>query len=87
MNHEFAQASKLSHPSIVRVFDLIEHEGLVLCGSTAINIVGAMRLARELGPGKTIVTILADGGSCYQSKLFNPAFLREKNLPLPPWMK
>ena len=69
------------------LFDLIQHEGLVLGGSTAINIVGAMKLARELGPGKTIVTILADGGSRYQSKLFNPAFLREKNLPLPSWMK
>jgi cysteine synthase len=69
------------------LFDLIEHEGLVLGGSTAINIVGAMRLAKDLGPGETIVTILADGGSRYQSKLFNPAFLREKNLPLPPWMK
>jgi cysteine synthase A len=69
------------------LFDLIVHEGLVLGGSTAINIVGAMRLAKDLGPGKTIVTILADGGSRYQSKLFNPAFLREKNLPLPPWMK
>src|SRR5579864_4064240 len=57
------------------LFDLIEHEGLVLGGSTAINIVGAMKLAREMGPGKTIVTILADGGSRYQSKLFNPAFL------------
>jgi cysteine synthase len=69
------------------LFDLIEHEGLVLGGSTAINVVGAMRLAKELGPGKIVVTILADGGSRYQSKLFNPAFLREKNLPLPPWMK
>ena len=69
------------------LFDLIEHEGLVLGGSTAINIVGAMRLARELGPGKTIVTILCDGGSRYQSKLFNPAFLREKNLPIPRWMQ
>jgi cysteine synthase len=69
------------------LFDLIEHEGLVLGGSTAINVVGAMRLAKELGPGKTVVTILADGGSRYQSKLFNPAFLREKKLPLPPWMK
>ncbi len=68
------------------LFDLIEHEGLVLGGSTAINVVGAMRLAKELGPGKTVVTILADGGSRYQSKLFNPAFLREKKLPLPPWM-
>ena len=69
------------------LFDLIEHEGLVLGGSTAINIVGAMRLAKDLGPGKTIVTILCDGGSRYQSKLFNPAFLREKKLPLPHWMK
>jgi cysteine synthase len=69
------------------LFDLIEHEGLVLGGSTAINIVGAMRLARDLGPGKIVVTILADGGQRYQSKLFNPVFLREKNLPLPPWMK
>ena len=69
------------------LYDLIQHEGLVLGGSTAINIVGAMRLARDLGPGKTVVTILADGGQRYQSKLFNPAFLREKNLPLPPWMK
>jgi len=69
------------------LFDLIEHEGLVLGGSTAINIVGAMRLAKDLGPGKTVVTILADGGSRYQSKLFNPAFLREKKLPLPHWMK
>ena len=69
------------------LFDLIEHEGLVLGGSTAINVVGAMKLARELGPGKTIVTILCDGGQRYQSKLFNPAFLRERNLPLPHWMK
>ena len=69
------------------LFDLIQHEGLVLGGSSAINIVGAMRLARDLGPGKTVVTILCDGGSRYQSKLFNPAFLREKNLPIPSWMK
>ncbi len=69
------------------LFDLIEHEGLVLGGSTAINIVGAMRLARELGPGKTIVTILCDGGGRYQSKLFNPVFLREKKLPIPRWMQ
>jgi cysteine synthase len=68
------------------LFELIEHEGLVLGGSSAINIVGAMRLARDLGPGKTIVTILADGGQRYQSKLFNPDFLRKKNLPLPSWM-
>ncbi len=69
------------------LFDMVEHEGLVLGGSTAINVVGAMRLARELGPGKIVVTILADGGQRYQSKLFNPAFLRERKLPIPPWMK
>ena len=69
------------------LFHLIEHEGLVLGGSSAINIVGAMRLARDLGAGKTIVTILADGGQRYQSKLFNPDFLRKKNLPVPPWMQ
>ncbi|WP_166294608.1 cysteine synthase A [Bradyrhizobium sp. 2S1] len=68
------------------LFDLIAQEGLVLGGSSAINVVGAMRLARDLGPGKTIVTILADGGQRYQSKLFNPDFLRKKILPLPPWM-
>jgi len=68
------------------LFDLVEHEGLVLGGSSAINIVGAMRLARDLGPGKTIVTILADGGQRYQSKLFNPDFLRGRNLPLPSWL-
>lgn len=69
------------------LFDLIEHEGLVLGGSSAINVVGAMRLAKELGPGNTVVTILCDGGGRYQSKLFNPAFLREKKLPVPRWMQ
>ncbi|MCW5746730.1 MAG: cysteine synthase A [Alphaproteobacteria bacterium] len=68
------------------LFDLIQHEGLVLGGSSAINVAGAVRLAKELGPGKTIVTVLCDGGQRYQSKLFNPAFLREKNLPVPKWM-
>jgi cysteine synthase A len=68
------------------LFNLIQEEGLVLGGSTAINIAGAIRLARELGPGHTIVTILADSGTRYQSKLFNPAYLKERNLPLPPWM-
>jgi cysteine synthase len=68
------------------LFNLIQEEGLVLGGSTAINIAGAIRLARELGPGHTIVTILADSGTRYQSKLFNPAFLKERSLPLPPWM-
>jgi cysteine synthase A len=68
------------------VFDLLEHEGLCLGGSSGINIAGAMRLARELGPGHTIVTILCDYGTRYQSKLFNPDFLREKGLPLPKWL-
>jgi cysteine synthase A len=68
------------------IFDLIQEEGLCVGGSTGINIAGAIRLARELGPGHTIVTILADYGTRYQSKLFNPEFLREKNLPVPGWM-
>lgn len=68
------------------VFDLLEHEGLCLGGSSGINVAGAMRLARELGPGHTIVTILCDYGTRYQSKLFNPAFLREKGLPFPAWL-
>ena len=68
------------------LFNLVVEEGLVLGGSTGINVCGAIRLARELGPGHTIVTILADSGTRYQSKLFNPAFLKEKNLPAPPWM-
>ena len=68
------------------LFDLVEHEGLVLGGSSGINIAGAIKLAREMGPGHTIVTILADGGARYQSKLFNPEFLREKHLPVPHWM-
>jgi cysteine synthase len=68
------------------VFDLVEHEGLVLGGSSGINVAGAIKLARELGPGHTIVTILCDGGARYQSKLFNPQFLRSKGLPVPHWM-
>lgn len=68
------------------VFDLLEQEGLCMGGSTGINIAGAVRLARELGPGHTIVTILCDYGTRYQSKLFNPDFLRDKNLPVPDWM-
>jgi cysteine synthase A len=69
------------------IFDLLEHEGLCLGGSSGINIAGAVRLANEVGPGHTIVTILADYGTRYQSKLFNPAFLREKNLPVPAWLE
>jgi cysteine synthase A len=69
------------------IFDLLEHEGLCLGGSSGINIAGAARLAKELGPGHTIVTVLCDYGTRYQSKLFNPVFLREKNLPVPPWLE
>jgi len=69
------------------VFDLLEHEGLCLGGSSGINVAGAMRLAEALGPGRTIVTILADYGTRYQTKLFNPAFLREKRLPVPAWLE
>jgi cysteine synthase len=69
------------------IFDLLEHEGLCLGGSTGINVAGAIRLAKDLGKGKTIVTVLADGGNRYQSKLFNPAFLRSKNLPVPAWFE
>jgi cysteine synthase A len=69
------------------LFDLLEHEGLCMGGSTAINIAGAVRMARDMGPGKTIVTILADYGNRYQSKIFNPGFLRSKNLPAPGWLE
>ena len=69
------------------IFDLIEHEGLCLGGSSGINVAGAIRLAKDLGPGHTIVTILCDGGARYQSKLFNPEFLRSKKLPVPEWMQ
>jgi cysteine synthase A len=69
------------------IFDVLEHEGLCLGGSTGINIAGAIRMAKDMGPGHTIVTILADGGARYQSKLFNPAFLRAKKLPVPDWME
>jgi len=68
-------------------FDLLLNEGLLMGGSSGINVAGAIQLAKKLGPGKTIVTILCDSGSRYQSKLYNPAFLESKNLPLPPWLK
>ena len=69
------------------VFDLLRHEGHCLGGSSGINVAGAIRLARHLGPGHTIVTLLCDFGTRYQSKLFNPAFLREKGLPTPSWLE
>jgi cysteine synthase A len=68
------------------VFDLLSEEGLCLGGSSGINVAGAIRLAKDLGPGHTIVTVLCDFGTRYQSKLFNPAFLREKGLPTPSWL-
>lgn len=68
-------------------FDLLQYEGLCLGGSSGINVAGAIRLAKEMGPGHTIVTLLCDSGTRYQSKLFNPEFLREKNLPVPAWME
>jgi cysteine synthase A len=72
--------------AIPLLFDLLKNEGLCLGGSSAINVAGAIRLAKELGPGHTVVTILADSGTRYQSKLFNPAFLKEKGLPCPDWL-
>jgi len=69
------------------VFGLMRHEGLSLGGSSGINVAGAVRLARELGPGHTVVTILCDGAARYASKLFNPGFLRERNLPVPSWLE
>ncbi len=68
------------------IFDLLKHEGLCLGGSSGINVAGAIRMARDMGPGHTIVTILADGGQRYQSKLFNPDFLKQKDLPVPDWL-
>ncbi len=72
--------------ALEQIFDVLIHEGLSVGTSAGINIAAAIRVARAMGPGHTIVTILCDGGSRYQSKLFNPAFLREKNLPVPPWL-
>jgi cysteine synthase A len=72
--------------SLTIAFDLLQHEGFCLGGSSGVNVAGAIRMAKELGPGKTIVTILCDGSARYMSKMFNPEFLREKGLPTPPWM-
>lgn len=69
------------------IFDLLQHEGLVVGGSTGINVAGAVRMAKDMGPGHRIVTILCDYGTRYQSKLFNPVFLRERNLPVPSWLE
>lgn len=72
--------------AVAVLFDLVEHEGLCLGGSSGINVAGAMALARQLGPGHTIVTVLCDGGARYASKLYNPTFLRSKNLTVPKWL-
>ncbi|WP_374658910.1 cysteine synthase A [Phenylobacterium sp.] len=68
------------------IFDMVEHEGLVMGGSTGINVAGAIRMAKDMGPGHTIVTVLCDQGSRYQSKIFNPAFLKERGFPIPKWL-
>lgn len=73
--------------TVQMVFDLLQYEGLCLGSSSGINVAGAVRLARELGPGQTIVTVLCDSGQRYQSRLFNPEFLRSKNLPVPTWLE
>ena len=72
---------------LLAIYDLVEFEGLVMGGSSGVNVAGAIRMARDLGPGHTVVTVLCDHGQRYQSKIFNPAFLREKGLPCPPWME
>jgi len=86
-----AGASLISfHPEasrhVDRTINLIKEEGLCLGGSSGINVAGAIRMAQEMGPGHTIVTVLCDSGTRYLSKLFNPAFLKEKDLPVPDWM-
>ena len=68
------------------IYDLVEHEGLVMGGSTGVNVAGAIRMAKDMGPGATIVTVLCDHGQRYQSKIYNPAFLAEKGLPVPGWL-
>jgi len=78
---------QVSDEEMLRViYDLATHEGLIMGGSTGINVAGAIRLAEDLGPGHTIVTILCDQGARYQSKIYNPAFLRERGLPVPEWL-
>jgi cysteine synthase A len=72
--------------AVEQIFDVLIHEGLSVGTSSGINIAAAIRVAKAMGPGHTVVTILCDGGSRYQSKLFNPAFLKEKGLPVPSWL-
>jgi cysteine synthase A len=73
--------------ALEQVFSLLIHEGLSVGGSAGLNVAAAVRVARAIGPGHTVVTILCDGGARYQSKLFNPDFLRSKGLPVPPWLE
>ena len=81
------EAYKISDAdALLVIFELLSEEGLCLGGSSGINVAGAIRLARDLGPGHTIVTVLCDYGTRYQSRLFNPKFLREKGLPVPAWL-
>jgi cysteine synthase A len=71
---------------LLAIYDLVEHDGLVMGGSTGVNVAGAIRMAQDMGPGHTIVTVLCDHGQRYQSKIFNPLFLAERGLPTPPWI-
>ena len=72
--------------ALEQIYDLMSHEGISVGGSSGINVAAAIRVAQAMGPGHTIVTMLCDSGARYQSKLFNPEFLRSKNLPVPSWM-
>lgn len=74
------------HEMLNVIYELVEHEGLVMGGSTGVNIAGAIRMAKDMGPGHTIVTVLCDQGARYQSKIYNPAFLKERGLPTPGWL-
>ncbi|MFN3584968.1 cysteine synthase A [Phenylobacterium sp.] len=82
------QAYRISDEEMMQaIFDLMEYEGLVMGGSSGVNVAGAIRMAKDLGPGHTVVTMLCDHGQRYQSKIFNPPFLREKGLPVPRWLE
>jgi cysteine synthase A len=80
------QLQVTDHEALPLIFDMVKREGLVLGGSSGINVMAAIKVARILGPGHTVVTVLCDYGTRYQSKLFNPAFLRERDLPVPDWL-
>ena len=84
---EGRNTSELLNEAEKLVFDIAEHEGLILGGSSGVNVAGAIRLARKLGPGHSIVTVLCDYGTRYTSKLFNADFLRSKDLPVPAWVE